>query len=75
MRHTVHSDGNDGRRGILNEDMVELGGKELDKIVGGVDPVRLTGRIGDDCTCGYCGLQFANSREVLTHLLKVHLGE
>lgn len=55
--------------------MVELSGKELDKIVGGVDPVRLTGRIGDDSTCGYCGLQFANSREVLTHLLKVHLGE
>lgn len=65
----------DSRPDMPDEDVVELSDAELDQIVGGVDPVRLTGRIGDDCTCGYCGLQFTTSRQVLTHILKVHLGE
>ena len=65
----------DGRRDIQNEDMVELDDAELSEIVGGVDLVRLKGQIGDDHSCGYCGMKFTDSRRVLTHILKVHLGK
>ena len=48
----------------------ELSDDALEDLAGGV-----AGQAGGSCTCKYCGMTFADAKQMSLHVVKVHLGK